>query len=137
MVNHGGFQLYLYTEDRSHGSEVQEHETKDFKEFIEDCRMNELPTVGRTYIWTNNHVYSRIDRAIVNAAWMVNMPPLQAQIMDPYFSDHSPLSIQIATSLETGKKPFKFFNYLAEHPDFGKIIQENWALTDGKMARIW
>ncbi|XP_075079919.1 uncharacterized protein LOC142165216 [Nicotiana tabacum] len=60
-----------------------------------DCKLNELNNVDRSYTWTNNHVYSRIDRAIVNAHWMMSMPPMQVNVMDPQFSDHSPLCIEL------------------------------------------
>lgn len=66
----GDFNSIPTNEDMIHGSEVQDNETKDFRNFMDDCIMNELPTVGRGYIWTNNHVYSRIDRA--NTSWMLH-----------------------------------------------------------------
>ncbi|XP_070020234.1 uncharacterized protein [Nicotiana sylvestris] len=107
----GDFNSILGVDDRMHGSEVQDNETKDFKEVIEDCSLAELPTVGKTYTWTNGHVYSRIDRAIVNDIWMINMPPRQVQILNPLFSDHSPLGIKV------------------------EIVESNWTMKNGE--RNW
>lgn len=87
----GDFNYILTTEDMIHGSEVQDNETKDFRAFMEDCRINERLTVGRAYTWTNNHVYNRIDRAIMNASWMTSMLSLQVHVLDFYFLDHSPV----------------------------------------------
>lgn len=133
----GDFNSIIDAEDRRYGSEVQAHETKDFKEFLEECKMNESPTVGRTYTWTNNHVYSRIDRAIVNADWMITMPPLQVQIPNPHFLDHSLLRLEVEIPADSGRKPFKFFNYLADYPNFERTVHENWARTKGKMNGVW
>ncbi|XP_075088341.1 uncharacterized protein LOC142170347 [Nicotiana tabacum] len=91
----GDFNAIRDMDDRANGTVVQENEIKDFREFMEDCRMTELPTVGRCYTWTNSHVHSRIDRVIVNAQWIMVMPPMEVQVMDPHFSDHSPLCIEM------------------------------------------
>lgn len=116
----GDFNTMLDMNDRVNGITVQENEIKDFREFMEDCRLTELPTVGRSYTWTNNHVYSRIDRTIVNAQWMIDMPPMQIQVMNPHFSDYSPLSIEVEATMDNRKRPFRFYNCLADHPDLGK-----------------
>ncbi|XP_019264016.1 PREDICTED: uncharacterized protein LOC109241706 [Nicotiana attenuata] len=63
----GDFNAVMDIEDRINGTVVQENEIKDFRSLMEDCRLNELRTVGRSYTWTNSHVYNKIDRAIVNA----------------------------------------------------------------------
>ncbi|XP_075106712.1 uncharacterized protein LOC142179612 [Nicotiana tabacum] len=127
----GDFNAIMGIEDRVNGTVVQENEIKDFRSLMEECRLNELGTVGRSYTWTNSHVYSRIDRALVNAHWMINMPPMQVHVMDPQFSDHSPLCIELEAETEHKGKPFKFFNCLAEHPSFESIIREGWNKETG------
>ncbi|XP_019257868.1 PREDICTED: uncharacterized protein LOC109236105 [Nicotiana attenuata] len=64
------FNTILTSEDRFNGSPVQKMETREFKQFLVDAKVDELKTVGRQYTWTNNHVYSRIDRILINAKWM-------------------------------------------------------------------
>ncbi|XP_070012925.1 uncharacterized protein [Nicotiana sylvestris] len=91
----GDFNSILGVDDKMHGSEVQDNETRVFKEVIEDCSLAELPRVEKTYTWTNGHMYRKIDRAIVNDSWMINVPPRQVQILNPLFSDHSPLGIKV------------------------------------------
>lgn len=70
-----------------------------------------MRTVGRNYTWTNSHMFSRIDRAIMNAEWVTNMPQMDAVIMDPFFSDHFPLCVKFGDEPKTSK-PFRFFNCL-------------------------
>lgn len=91
----GDFNAILEVEDRVHGNVVQDHEIRDFREFIEDAGMTELQAIGRPFTWTNSHVFSEIDRAFVNGEWMNNMLPIQVHVLDPDFSDHSSLSIEL------------------------------------------
>ncbi|XP_075092545.1 uncharacterized protein LOC142172764 [Nicotiana tabacum] len=58
------FNVVLNQEDRLHGTQIQDYETMDFREFMVDNGLVELQTIGRDYTWTNNHTFSRIDRAI-------------------------------------------------------------------------
>nr|XP_009783789.1 PREDICTED: uncharacterized protein LOC104232310 [Nicotiana sylvestris]XP_016467865.1 PREDICTED: uncharacterized protein LOC107790453 [Nicotiana tabacum] len=110
----GDFNTVLHPKDRQFGAPVQEVEIRDFRDFLFDTGMTEVQYMGRNYTWTNNHVYSKIDRAIVNGEWMTTMPTLQVQVMEPYFSDHSPLSIQFGRRRGNRGKPFIFLNYLAD-----------------------
>ncbi|XP_019239018.1 PREDICTED: uncharacterized protein LOC109219060 [Nicotiana attenuata] len=133
----GDFNSILGVEDRMHGNDVHENETRDFKETIEDCNLAELPTVGREYTWTNGHVFSRIDRAIVNDSWMINMPPQQVQIMNSMFSDHSPLGLELEVRRDNRKRPFKFYNCMADHPEFVKIVENSWTRKNERMEDVW
>ncbi|KAG5567933.1 hypothetical protein H5410_065051 [Solanum commersonii] len=83
----GDFNSILAPEDRPIGSQVQLAEIKDFKDCMINSNLSELHTVGRQYIWTNGHVFSRIDRALVNDEWVLRMPPVQVMVMEPLFSD--------------------------------------------------
>lgn len=94
----GDFNAILSVEDMLHGAEVQDIEARDFRKFMIEAGMTELQTIGRTYTWSNNHTYSRIDRAIVNSIWMNKKAPTPVQVTDPIFSDHSPLSIELGRS---------------------------------------
>nr|XP_016472175.1 PREDICTED: uncharacterized protein LOC107794213 [Nicotiana tabacum] len=135
----GDFNSVLDVEDRVQGSEIQEYETRDFRRFIEECGITELQTSGRLFTWTNNHVYSRIDRALVNAQWMSTMPPSLVHINDPYFSDHSPLCIEVEQESISRKKPFRFLNCLANHAEFEEIVKSSWSIhtqAKGTMT-IW
>lgn len=63
----GDFNAIRHVDDRMIGSLVQTNEIVDFNEFIRNANLMELKAVGREFTWTNNHVYSRIDRGLVNS----------------------------------------------------------------------
>lgn len=50
---------------------------------------------------------------------------MQVLVMDLLFSDHSPLSIIVEDHVDTKKRPFKFYNYLVQHPDFRTKVKKD------------
>ncbi|XP_060175336.1 uncharacterized protein LOC132606044 [Lycium barbarum] len=70
---------------------------------------------------------------------MTNYTHLEAVALDPHCSDHSPLAVEITDYPIREPRPFKFFNHLADHPDFLEIIQQTWAHTSRGMGmqHIW
>ncbi|XP_070039224.1 uncharacterized protein [Nicotiana tomentosiformis] len=121
----GDFNVVLDMNDRSNGSKVHESETRDFRRFLEICGMIELQTTSRYFTWINNHIYSKIDRALATTQWMNLMPPLRVYVMDPYFSDRTPVSIEIDKVSYTRKKLLRFLNCLADHLGFEQVVKNS------------
>lgn len=63
----GDYNTILVIEDRALGCPIQENEVRDFSQFLEDNNLTKLKSVCRKYTWTNRHILSKLDRAIVNA----------------------------------------------------------------------
>lgn len=59
--------------------------------------------------------------------------------MDPLFSDHMPLAIEIERPTGRGTRPFRFFNHLAQHQDFLDLVAQCWNTSNNKigMQGIW
>ncbi|KAK6784389.1 hypothetical protein RDI58_017844 [Solanum bulbocastanum] len=91
--------------------------------------------IGRTYTSTNSHVYSKIDRALVNHLWKIKWLQLDVQILDPQYCDHCMLCVNMETHQWNGPKPFKIFKHLANHQDFQELVRLSWnqQVTGGKM----
>ncbi|XP_019263452.1 PREDICTED: uncharacterized protein LOC109241192 [Nicotiana attenuata] len=135
----GDYNAVKGVEDRKSENPVQEVEIRDFRDFMLNNGMNELKYIGRNFTWTNNHVWSKIDRAIVNAEWMTTMNQMEVVVMEPFISDHTPLCLQFEEINAEGPKPYRFYNYVAEHPDFLQVVDKAWStVTRGEgMERIW
>ncbi|KAF3631434.1 hypothetical protein FXO38_26666 [Capsicum annuum] len=93
----GDFNTILRSDDRVMGSQVIDSEVMDFNNFIQDTGLMELKRLGR-----RNGLSVGI-------------------CVDPQLSDHSPLCIELEQQVVSGTKPFRFYNYLAEHE---QILQE-------------
>nr|XP_016476393.1 PREDICTED: uncharacterized protein LOC107797984 [Nicotiana tabacum] len=120
----GDYNVIQSVEDRYNGNPVMEAETRDFSDFLENTGMTELKTVCIEFTWTNNRVYSRIDRALVNARWMMNMTQLEVVLQDPLFSDHTPVCVYFEHDHQPMPKLFKFFNNQAEHKEFQRLVKD-------------
>ncbi|XP_019256569.1 PREDICTED: uncharacterized protein LOC109235000 [Nicotiana attenuata] len=135
----GDYNTIRSGEDRPLGNLVQQMEIRDFNDLIESTGLTKMKTSGRRFTWTNGHTYSRFDRALINAEWMLAMPHLEVWVMDPHCSDHSSRSITLEEDEDHRPKPFKFLNHLAEHDEFVKIVSEAWERPQEQniMRNVW
>lgn len=60
--------------------------------------MIELKVGGREFTWSNGSTCNKIDRAVVNDEWMMNMNQLEITVMQPGTSDYNPLSLELDKS---------------------------------------
>ncbi|KAK6791214.1 hypothetical protein RDI58_010295 [Solanum bulbocastanum] len=72
----------------------------EISDFMQSACMMELKA---DFTWKNNYVYSRIDRGLVNAAWVQMWSCLEVIVMEPEFSDHFPLSVSLDDRQHKGK----------------------------------
>ncbi|XP_070025321.1 uncharacterized protein LOC142181853 [Nicotiana tabacum] len=135
----GDYNAIQSWEDRYNGNLVMEAEIRDFTDFLDNTGMTELRYVGREFTWTNSHVHSKIDKALVNDGWMMSMRQLEVVVQDPLFSDHTPLCLCFEQEHQNNPKPFKFFNNLAELKEFEGIVKITWEMNiqGSIMKRVW
>ncbi|XP_056695388.1 uncharacterized protein [Spinacia oleracea] len=106
-----------------------------------------LKVVGVTtyYSWSNKgqgnlRICSRIDRAIANALWHSKFVDAVVDYLPPGISDHSPLFMSCNIHLGGGSRPFKFFNYMADHAKFLDVVKKGWDVScprSGSMLKVW
>jgi len=94
----GDFNAVMYKEDRIGGNVVSDHEIKELQDLVTQCELQELPTSGPYYSWTNKTIWSHIDRAFINAYWYGTFDYTHTRYMAPGISDHRPLLIQFHSS---------------------------------------
>ncbi|XP_020250238.1 uncharacterized protein LOC109827635 [Asparagus officinalis] len=126
----GDFNVMINNEKLG-GSILSEADTTDFKDFIENCLLSHLKTLGCFYTWNNkkeadSRVWCRLDRALVNDAWINTYNASHVEFLLPSFSDHSPAQIAIYEEYIQGKKPFKFFKMWTTHPSYVSTVSEVW-----------
>ncbi|KAG5576616.1 hypothetical protein H5410_056750, partial [Solanum commersonii] len=82
---------------------------------------------------TNGHVYSKIDKAIVNDEWVNKMATQHVIAMEPLFSDHFLIGLIIEEQRDTRKRPFRFYNCVGEHQEFRSRVKDSWKILGGGM----
>ncbi|GFY92846.1 hypothetical protein Acr_08g0012420 [Actinidia rufa] len=127
----GDFNNVLSPEERINGSPVSMHEIRDFKACCYDLGLSDLRSSGAFHTWTNNSVWCKLDRAMVNNAWFQKGLTAQAIFDFPgKFSDHSPCIVTLFGENDRGASPFKFFNMWVNHESFQDLVRNSWEMQD-------
>lgn len=61
----------------------------------------------------------------MNTEWLDMFPTAEASFLAPGVSDHCLISITMVPP-NGRRKPFKFFNFWLQHPEFGQILTTSW-----------
>ncbi|XP_074288556.1 uncharacterized protein LOC141613710 [Silene latifolia] len=85
---------------------------------------------GCEHTWTNKQdvgtrVWSKLDRVLTNASWLVAFPHTQVTVLPAGISDHSPLLVQIKEHYQIRRR-FSYLNCWEEHKDYDTIVTEAW-----------
>ena len=116
---------------RSNGRLVSNYEMKDFLECIAEAKLITPRSVGHWHSWHNKahgaaRITSRIDHGFVNDARLNWNENTVLQYLNHYLSDHTPLVCQFGKCDLAKGRPFRFLNYLADHPDFLSTVEIVW-----------
>ncbi|VFQ83678.1 unnamed protein product [Cuscuta campestris] len=127
----GDFNSVLDMNDRIGGSPVSWDETRDFKQCIQKCGLEEIPSEDSRYTWSNRQglgkrIYSKIDRTLANVEWFL-MFDTKLSIQEEGLSDHTPLILKDCT-VRRGNYSFKFCDMWMLDPQFSEIVESIWNL---------
>ncbi|KAF2612153.1 hypothetical protein F2Q70_00010036 [Brassica cretica] len=112
-----------------------------FNSFLSQLEIRDLRYHGARFTWSNkfpeNPIAKKLDRALINEAWLDSFPRSLAQFLASDISDHTPCCITLDCPLPlTGTKPFKFFNYLTSHLEFLTLVAEAWICTENEIHSL-
>ncbi|GFZ21539.1 hypothetical protein Acr_29g0007010 [Actinidia rufa] len=66
----GDFNNVLSNDEKANGLLVTSYETRDFRNCCYDTGISDLRSLGVFLTWSNNSVWSKLDRAMVNKKWV-------------------------------------------------------------------
>ncbi|GFS42551.1 hypothetical protein Acr_00g0080480 [Actinidia rufa] len=125
----GDFNNVLSNNEKSNGLPVTEYEIRDFKNCCYDLGISDLRSSGVFYTWSNNSVWCKLDRTMVNNNWVQDGILAQAVYELPgKFSDHSSCTISLLEENDKGATPFKFYNMWSKHESFLEVVSNSWNL---------
>ncbi|KAL9683288.1 hypothetical protein QQ045_015108 [Rhodiola kirilowii] len=93
----GDFNCVRDQNDKLNDNRVRDADTGDFRKFMRNTGLQDLPGSGYHYTWSNNYVnpveriLCKLDRALGNHQWFDDMEEAQAVFLPPGISDHSPV----------------------------------------------
>lgn len=116
---------------------------RDFNNCLINESLDDLNFRDTTFTWRNKQkstpVAKKLDRCLVNGDWYAASPSSVALFGSPDFSDHAVMSVGLDPSRVRTKKPFRFYNFLNQNPDFLAMVCVNWFsfnVTGSAMFRL-
>ncbi|XP_043697412.1 uncharacterized protein LOC122648227, partial [Telopea speciosissima] len=110
----GCFNVIRNHNEKIGGDPIRFEAIDDFNTFIEDSGLIDLKWKGEAMTWNNRQsgdarICCKLDRVMVNLAWMDVFRTSEAVFHPPGLSDHSPIVVAVLDEANFGPKPFRFF----------------------------
>uniref|UniRef100_A0A803P4Q5 Reverse transcriptase domain-containing protein n=1 Tax=Cannabis sativa TaxID=3483 RepID=A0A803P4Q5_CANSA len=123
-----GMWVNLLTEG---GNDVTINETVDATNWLVQIHNERLLKTRSDFSWTNNQdgdkrIYSKINHSFVNEDWNDRFPLTKAHYSWETILDHCACVISMAIDEKIVGKPFRYYNFWADHPEFKQAVLESW-----------
>ncbi|GLT27312.1 hypothetical protein SLA2020_023190 [Shorea laevis] len=129
----GDFNTTLKNDERMKSCGFCSGDISELHGFTTTMELFDLSFSGDFYTWCNhqtgeNRLWCKLDRALVNTAWICLLPNSTASFLNPGSSDHSPCLVKLDISTNRKPKPFRFCDMWSKHEQFMSIVQEAWQI---------
>ncbi|XP_016173256.1 uncharacterized protein LOC107615732 [Arachis ipaensis] len=98
---------------------------QDYKNWIHDMGLVDLPISDRKFIWFRGQSCSRIDRVLVSLKWLEAFPETRLRGGPRGLSDHYPIIVE-EKRLRDGSRPFRSLDSWFTHEGFLRMVREEW-----------
>ncbi|KAK1396970.1 hypothetical protein POM88_006833 [Heracleum sosnowskyi] len=103
---------------------------EDFKDFLVANGLSDIRYSGTLHTWWNKQIHNpitrKLDRILGNPSWMLKQQDDDALFSAWGISDHCAAILNLHRRDATTRKPFQFFNYWLDHPEFMASVREAW-----------
>jgi hypothetical protein len=120
VVFWGRFQCGAVPSERS-GIGAFSAAMEEFSEFIHGQSLVDIPLQGGQFTWSNNQVWSKIDRFLLSPEWEEHFPYVSQSRLPRLLSDHFPLMLDCGVQRER-KGYFKFENMWLKSDGFVELV---------------
>ncbi|XP_071713963.1 uncharacterized protein [Rutidosis leptorrhynchoides] len=127
----GDFNSSLHLDDSTSGSSKITISMRKFRECIDSIQVTDLNHMGLHFTWNqkpkaSSGILKKIDRVMVNDAFLTSHVNAYA-LFQPYrISDHSPAILKIPAGNMVRRKHFRFSNYIVYKDQFQSCVKEGW-----------
>lgn len=106
-------------------------ENDDLADTMEQCQLTDASYNGVFLTWCNKQegearMYAKLDRIIVNNAWLQEFNWSSALFLNLGISDHAPGVLFTGSSCKRQQRRFKFCNFWVNGPQYPVIVRETW-----------
>ncbi|WMV32724.1 hypothetical protein MTR67_026109 [Solanum verrucosum] len=127
----GDYNVITSIEEKLGGVPYNMRKSLEFIVVIKACGLMDLGFSGHKFTWSNKRgiqhkIWKRLDKALVNDAWLEKMPQTTITHLPSVGYDHCPLLLELNANEEEHIKYFKFLNCWADHNKFLDIVKTCW-----------
>ncbi|XP_057740039.1 uncharacterized protein LOC130957189 [Arachis stenosperma] len=120
----GDFNEIVHIEERK-GAGSLTVAAEEFKSWIQDMHLVDLPLNDRKYTWFRGCSCIWIDRVMVSLEWVEEFPKTRLRGRPRGLSDHCPLIVE-DTKMRDGPRPFRSLDSWFTHEGFLRMVKEEW-----------
>ncbi|XP_016178160.1 uncharacterized protein LOC107635894 [Arachis ipaensis] len=120
----GDFNEVIQVEERK-GHDRLTGSAEDFKCWVQDMQLVDLPLQDRKFTWFRGRSCSRIDRVLVSIEWMEEFLEIHLKGGPRGLSDHCPIIVEDTRS-RGGPRPFRSLDSWFTHDSFLRMVREEW-----------
>ena len=101
-----------------------------FKNCLQSAGLGHVKTLGDAFTWYNNRpeqpILKRLDRMVANKEWFGTFMDSIVLVKNRAIMDHNPLFLSVPMALQHSRKPFQFFNFMKDFPQFQSTVHSAW-----------
>ncbi|XP_042942615.1 uncharacterized protein LOC122276776 [Carya illinoinensis] len=121
----GDFNITRFPSERSGNSQLSPTMT-EFSDCIFDLNLVDLPLVGGPFTWSNNQIYSRLDRFLISPDWECHYLEVSQKRLPRLCSDHFPILLD-GGGIQGGRRSFMFENMWLKSEGFVDKVRHWWS----------
>ncbi|XP_026400442.1 uncharacterized protein LOC113296351 [Papaver somniferum] len=127
----GDFNCILRLNDKKGGLEPRTSAIDEFSDWMDDNNLFEADSMGIKFTWTNrqsgsDRILSKLDRAIINYAWLAKFENWRCKALPREISDHSTLLGYPFVVSHPKRAPFHIQKMWFLHTNFLRMVQDCW-----------
>ncbi|CAN1315043.1 Transposon TX1 uncharacterized 149 kDa protein [Linum perenne] len=131
MVVFGDFNCMLSILDKRGGLPLRPPSLSPLLTFSNSLHLIDIGFTGPEFTWSNRHqdstvIDERLDRFLLNDAWLDQFPESSVTHLDPRYSDHSPILLRTQPPSPVSKKLFRFDCRWVDNPEVTNLISHSW-----------
>ncbi|XP_016195622.1 uncharacterized protein LOC107636639 [Arachis ipaensis] len=120
----GDFNEIVHVDERQ-GTDYLPRSAEEFKSWIQNMDLVDLPLIDRKFTWFRGRSCSRIDRALVSMEWLEEFPETRIRGGPRGLSDHCPVILEYMKQ-RGGPRPFRSLDSWFTNEGFLSLVKEEW-----------
>ncbi|CAN1153230.1 hypothetical protein LINPERPRIM_LOCUS14564, partial [Linum perenne] len=124
----GDFNAMLLTQDKRGRAPFCWQSSLPFVDCCRDCDLEDFGFDGPPFTWFWGLLKERLDRGVVNSAWLLSFPNSSITHLHRVKSNHRPLLLRTQSSLTSRLQlPFQFMATWLNHDQFLELLLSSWS----------